>query len=151
VESISFLKQVPLFNNLSTIELIRISRLIKRICVKRNEIIIREGEPSSDLYLIKKGKVKVTKNTKRGEKIVAFLEEGEPFGELALIDKAPRSANVIASIDCTLLKIESSELINLLDNYPDIKLKIYEKLVHLLVSRLRTTNENLVTLKKDIE
>ncbi|PKL11138.1 MAG: Crp/Fnr family transcriptional regulator, partial [Spirochaetae bacterium HGW-Spirochaetae-6] len=63
---------------------------------KEGEIIFCEYEPGSTFYLIKKGRVKITKISEKYEKTLDVLGEGSLFGEMAIIEQAPRSATAIA-------------------------------------------------------
>ena len=70
---------------------------------KNGEVIFREGEPSGSAYVIVKGSVELTKNSKHGAVLLAKLKSGELFGEMGVIDGSPRSATS-RSIGATTVK-----------------------------------------------
>ena len=83
------------------------------------------------------------KDTFGEEHVLAFLEEGEYFGEISLVDKAPRSASVYAARDSELLRINAKDFKNLIAGNKEIERKFYKKFSEVLCERLRVTNENL--------
>ncbi|PKL77028.1 MAG: hypothetical protein CVV27_07275 [Candidatus Melainabacteria bacterium HGW-Melainabacteria-1] len=84
------------------------------------ETILREGEEGDTMYLIASGRVKVIR---QGEP-VATLQTGEIFGEMALIPRQPRSADVVAAEDCTVLKLTKLAFETVLQAYPVIRERI---------------------------
>ena len=70
------------------------------------EVLFREGERGDVMYLIREGKIKITKGGDDDEKVLAVLKEGDFFGEMAIIDGSPRSASAIAATPASLLVID---------------------------------------------
>ena len=105
MESISLLKKIPLFASLRDNEL----KNIQGVCIKRsyrkNQPIVLEDDSSiNTIFIIIKGKVKVSVVGPEGrEAILAILKEGDFFGEMSIIDGEPRSATVISIKDSDLL------------------------------------------------
>jgi CRP/FNR family cyclic AMP-dependent transcriptional regulator len=99
------LKQVPLFRALSLEDCRRIAALLQKKFVRKGEILIRRGEEGTALYMIVTGNLKVSRRSPDGvEMTLAVLGAGDFCGEMALLDGAPRSADVIA-VEETLLYI----------------------------------------------
>src|SRR6516164_3868275 len=71
----------------------------------KGQLILREGEPAGPMYIIEKGRVRVYSGTDGQVRQLAFLREGNFFGELSILTKAPRSASVQALADCRLLAL----------------------------------------------
>jgi EAL domain-containing protein (putative c-di-GMP-specific phosphodiesterase class I) len=69
------------------------------------EVIFKEGDIGQDAYLIEHGKVSITSGRGGQERVLATIERGEMFGEIALIDKMTRTASAIAAEDATLIRI----------------------------------------------
>lgn len=87
----------PLFHGLEDDELTRIAERMVRRRFRRNEVIFHETDPGDSLHVVVEGRVKITRQSIEGEEaIVAFLAPGDSFGELALLDGAPRSATATA-------------------------------------------------------
>ena len=74
------------------------------------EIIFREGDKGEMMYVIQAGKVSIVKNTPTGDLILATLDSGDIFGEMALFDKMPRSATAKASGSARVLSIDRGKL-----------------------------------------
>lgn len=117
-----------------------------KIFTKR-EVIIREGDYGDEAYQIIRGKVKVTTTNKAGKDItLATLGEGDIFGEMALIDEKPRSANVIALEDVELSVTSKIEFRRglLLGN------EALTPILRIMFERLRTANETVSNMMNDI-
>ncbi|HPD18754.1 MAG TPA: cyclic nucleotide-binding domain-containing protein [Candidatus Goldiibacteriota bacterium] len=72
----------------------------------KGEYIFREGDHGEEMFIIHQGKVNITKKTDEGEKILVTLGPGDFFGEMAVIDKGPRSASAIAVEDTTCIVLD---------------------------------------------
>jgi len=97
------------------------------------------------MYIIMRGSIKITIGTNEGnENTLAELNKGEFFGELALFDDEPRSANAIALDDCILLGLFTPDLMILQERNPVLGHKIMFNLGGLLGERLRKTNHLLI-------
>ena len=83
----------PLFHGIDDDELTRIAQTMSRRRFRRDEVIFHEGDPGDSLHIVVEGRVKITRESAEGEEaIVAVLSPGDSFGELVLLDAAPRSA-----------------------------------------------------------
>jgi CRP/FNR family cyclic AMP-dependent transcriptional regulator len=137
------LQNIPLFSVLGTEELDAIERLAVTRNYPKNSVIINEGDHTDSLYVILSGKVKIfLTDDQQKEVIVAIQRAGDYFGELALLDEAPRSASVMTMEPCTLLMIARSAFERHLANEP----KIAISLMRGLAERLRATTENVKSL-----
>src|SRR4051812_32713913 len=91
------LARSALFQGLDATALEEIAQAMNRRHYRRHEVIFHEGDPGDALHLIADGQVKITRESDQGgEAIVAILTAGDTFGELVLLDGAPRSATAIA-------------------------------------------------------
>ncbi len=145
--SVQMLKEVRLLNNLSEQDLSRIIALGRGFTHKAHSNIVIEGELSSGLYLIMEGVLGVFKtNTVTGDVYdVAQLRRGSFFGEMSLIDEAPRSATVKALTDCVLFYISKEAFSSFLDSSSQLKVSFYENCIRDLSARLRELDESYVT------
>jgi CRP-like cAMP-binding protein len=111
-----------------------------------NSVIFSEGEPGDNLYIVVAGSVRISRMIAgAGEECLAILERGEVFGEMALIDEQPRSADARAHDDgATVLSINRSLLKEVLSMDPDAAVQFLNLLCRLLCRRLRAMNERLV-------
>ena len=112
---------------------------------KINDFIFKNRAPGEGMYIIMQGSVKITIGTRNeNENILAELEEGDFFGELALFDDEPRSANAIATTDSQLLGFFTQDLMSLQERNPILGQKILFNLGGVLGERLRGTNSLLI-------
>ena len=105
------LKKIPLFANLTTDHLQKVGAIAAQKQLKANERVFEEGEVGTEMYIIASGKVRISKMVPGvGEEALAILEPGSYFGEMALIDDTPRSADATAHLACTLYVIQKADL-----------------------------------------
>ena len=140
-EIIRELRKIPLFDSLSEQDLELLSEKLSSVQFKKDEVIIREGDLGDCLYIIKSGSVLVETQIEETEHpvVLARLEDGDYFGEMALITGEPRSATVIAEEDVTLWRLLKIDFDTLIMNNPQITLS----LTHMLSHRLMKTNKTL--------
>src|SRR5262249_31375377 len=93
IDRIQFLKTVPFFNELSHRQLKTVSAIVFERNYETDELIFEEGQPGAALFLILEGKVAVEMCREDHTTTLAILEKGAFFGEMALLNEAPRSAN----------------------------------------------------------
>lgn len=129
VEKALFLKGIDLFSAIPGEDLAQIALIAEEEERDAGEVVIREGEMGDALYLVLEGTVRVRK----GEREVAVLGQREVFGEMALLDPAPRSATVEAVSDATLLRLRRDDFADLMAEKPDIARGV----IQVLTRRLR--------------
>lgn len=122
-----------------------------REAFQANQAILEEGKAGSKIYLVLSGRVRVLGAVNLGEDRrirpgFFDLGAGEIFGELAMFDREPRSASVVAITDCELAALDGDGLLDFLDRHPDIGYRVLKDLVSTLVVRLRKTNRKLFSL-----
>lgn len=134
------LRAIPLFASLDEGDLAEIADLLIDRKFPKSSVIFEDGSSGDYMYVIRTGEVKVTKMSEDGrEKILEILGEGEFFGEMALLDREPRSASVKTTRACTLLALSRQDFIGLLRRNPDISLELIRELTR----RLRETDEQI--------
>ncbi|MFL5870053.1 MAG: cyclic nucleotide-binding domain-containing protein [Solirubrobacterales bacterium] len=114
------LSQVSLFAGCSKAELRRIGALTNEIEAPAGAVLIRKGEPGRECFVILEGSAKATIPGKKGK----TMRAGECFGELALLDAAPRSATVTAETDMRLVVLSSREFWAVMDENPRVRRKV---------------------------
>ncbi len=107
-----------------------------------DQIIFCENEPGDELYIIKRGSVKISKLISGKETILALLKVGDIFGEMALLDNRPRSATAIAAEDCEVAAINRQNFDKLVIEQPIMA----ERLITLLSERIWTAYRQLANL-----
>jgi CRP/FNR family cyclic AMP-dependent transcriptional regulator len=125
-----------LFAKLTAQHIDRLSTCIVSKTVKRGTNIYAKGDHGISLCAIGKGRVKISVTTVDGKDAVFnVLGKGDIFGEIALLDGNPRTADATAATDCELFVIERRDFLPLMREEPDIALRIIE----ILCSKLRRT------------
>jgi CRP/FNR family cyclic AMP-dependent transcriptional regulator len=114
------LSEVSIFRALSRKELETLGRSADTIAVPAGKALVQEGEAGREFFVLLAGEVSVTVAGSE----VAVLKEGEWFGELALIDPAPRDATVVTLSPCEVLVIDGQRFLPLLEQVPVLANKI---------------------------
>ena len=109
MDIIQILHKVPLFSGLDTKSLSMMMPLFENEVFPANTKVLREGEFGDSMYIIADGEVSVTKYNEEGNEIfITKLKTGSYFGEVALIDSQPRSANINAENETSVLRLRKS-------------------------------------------
>ena len=141
---LDFLKKVHLFESLTAPELEKIEKISTMEAFPKDAVIFKEGDPGDRCYVITNGTVRISKFIANiGEEALAVLKSGDYFGEMALIDKFPRSAHAIANTDVAVLAINKADLDKVLIMDRDLGYKLLWAFTKTLSKRLRETNEKL--------
>jgi len=119
-EQINFLRNVPLFKELSERDLHIVADLTEQLEVEMDHMLIKEGRTGHKLFIVVKGTAQVT----RRDAPMRTLMKGDAFGEISLIDQSPRTATVVAETNMELLTIDKERFDFVLDNYPEIVKKL---------------------------
>jgi CRP/FNR family transcriptional regulator, cyclic AMP receptor protein len=103
--------------------------------VAAGEVILKKGDPAKEMFLVRKGKVAI----KVGDKTVEEIASGGIFGEMALIDREPRSASAVAVEDSEIIPIDERLFIILVQDAPYFALDV----MRVLAERIRKMNQRL--------
>jgi len=144
------LEGMRLFQDLDPRELGLVHQESETVTLKPEQVVFREGERGDSLYAIISGSVRVVRKLPAGgEEVLALLQPGECFGEISLVDEESRSATVIANEPSELIRIRRETFNRLVEEDPELALKLYRALVRILCERLRATNDTL-TFSRDL-
>lgn len=140
MERLLFLRRVGLFSGLTLEQLEAIEGMTRELEFVPGEVIVAEGTPGKELFLIEEGQVTVYKEhgTPQGVKLNT-LGPGGYFGEMAVLDSAVRSATVVATTPTRLLSLDGERLRELVHEMPDIAFEIFR----VLASRIRSVEARL--------
>jgi CRP/FNR family cyclic AMP-dependent transcriptional regulator len=133
VEKVLFLKSIELFSQIPSEDLAQVALITAEEAREPGEEIFAEGDSGDALYLVLEGKVRIHK----GEREIAQLGERECFGEMALLDAAPRSASATARDPVRLLKISREDFQEIMSDKPEIALGIIKVLSRRLRNAIR--------------
>jgi len=141
------LARIRLFEGIAEVGLRRIAAIASEESYRLGEVIFHEGSEGGALYLILDGKVRISREVSgMGEEALAVLGPGDAFGEMALIDNFPRSADARVHERCRVLVIQKEALEDLLFVHKDLAYEILWNFVKTLSSRLRETNDKMTFL-----
>ena len=134
---LDLLAQVPLFSTCSRKDLQKLGKASDEIAVKAGKVLVEEGKPGHEFFLIEDGTAEVRRNNRK----VARLGRGQFFGELSLLDRGPRSATVVADTDMTLVVLGQREFLGVIDEVPAMA----HKLLAALAGRLREADSRALS------
>lgn len=138
------LRKVELFSNLIPEHLNAVHGIVDELKLPPGHKVFADGDPADRFYFIVEGKVRISKMIPGvGEEALAILERGAYFGEMALIDEAPRSADAICNTSCTLGSVEKRAFEDLLFMNKDLAYDLLWTFVRTLSTRLRENNEKM--------
>jgi uncharacterized membrane protein len=119
------LAEVELFEHLNDDDRVRLAGLIDELTLSAGETLFNAGEPGESLYVVRSGEVDLFIKDTAGQRIpLAMVGAGEVFGELALLDRSPRTATAIAMTDSTLLELDREDLLLLFQSSPTAALRL---------------------------
>jgi serine/threonine protein phosphatase PrpC/CRP-like cAMP-binding protein len=136
---VAVLKGMPLFKHLTYKEVIRVLNLTTVLEFQPGETVIREQEPGEELFVILHGRVRLHKDSA----FIAELTRGAHFGEMALVDRSPRSASATAEEPTRLLSLRRRDFYEILRKESPLAVKLLWSFVQVLTERLRKTTADL--------
>ncbi|WP_319420174.1 Crp/Fnr family transcriptional regulator [Pleurocapsa sp. FMAR1] len=117
---------------------------------EQNEVILKEGRLSQQIFLVRKGIVRVERSASGRGVAISFLEPGEIFGEMSFLEEVPASAAVIAQSKVEVCILDKQNLYSLLTSVPGLSERFYQSLAHNLASRLRQTSSLVAHLMRRV-
>ncbi len=143
----TLLASMPLFDGLLPAHLRRIGSLTEVRDVPKGEAVFHHGDPGDGLYLVLSGAIRISRNVSgMGEEALAILRPGQYFGEMSIVDDAPRSADAIAHESSRLLRLSKDDLRDLMFVDRELAYELLWRFVRTLSARLRESNDRLLML-----
>lgn len=138
ISPINILKRIPLFASLPEPHQQNLVSLLRRVTLRKGEILFRQGDEGVSLYLILQGRIRISLSRQMDVVTLAILGQGEFLGEMALLDGLPRSADATALEDSYLYALNRKDFLSFLANN--------EKAVHAVLASLSTRLRKTDTL-----
>jgi CRP/FNR family cyclic AMP-dependent transcriptional regulator len=135
------LRRVKIFAAMDDSHLERFLKYMEVAPIRQFAEIVTQGEPGDAMYLVLEGEVRVRLIIAGKESVLAALGPGDFFGEIALFDNGPRSADVVANQDSTLLKISAGAFQRLASEAPDLATPFLLAMGKTLTQRIRADNK----------
>jgi serine/threonine protein phosphatase PrpC len=139
------LKGLSLFKYLTYTELVRVMNLAETRELEAQQVLFDAGDPGDALFVVLRGAVRLHK----GDAVISRLGKGEHFGEMALVDRVPRSLSATAEETTRLLSIRRKDFYELIKKEPGLSVKLLWSFVQVLTDRLRKTTSDLSGQKPD--
>jgi len=134
------LNKIPLFNSLSDSDLESLSESVRLQSLKKGQTLFRKGDEGSSLYIIKQGTIKIVLPSRLGDEvIVTIFSEGDFFGEMALFDGKPRSADALAMELTKIYMLSRNDFLLFLQS----NINAMKSILSQLTTRLRDTDDFL--------
>jgi CRP/FNR family transcriptional regulator, cyclic AMP receptor protein len=145
MSDLSLLGDTTLFKELSDEQIAAIVNLSETSTFREGDKIISEGDPGDKVYLILAGRVAITVSLPDDERTeeIATLNKGEVFGELTLLGRGKRAANVITKTEVNLMEWNTLVLNSFLEQDTELGFLVMRSLAQSLSDRLTSTNINL--------
>ncbi|HXH04614.1 MAG TPA: cyclic nucleotide-binding domain-containing protein [Candidatus Competibacteraceae bacterium] len=134
---------MPIFGGIHDAALTFLLDRTSTVAVAKGDYFFREGDQASAMFVLEEGRVAVLKAWQGRDYLLRYLETGDCFGEMALIDLGRRSASVCAVTDCSAIEISVASLYELYQQDPTQFAMIHMNLERELSRRLREVNEQL--------
>ncbi len=146
------LSKIPVFEKLELKELRQVAAIVHRRQYTKGEYVFYQGDPGLGMYVVEKGIVGVVVAGENGaQKEITELDDGDFFGEIALLDESPRSASVVVKEDSQLIGFFRPDLFEIIEKTPKTGLKIVVKLAEMIGERLRNMNNEFSKLRAELE
>jgi CRP-like cAMP-binding protein len=143
MELTAALKQVDVFKDIPDAGLRAIAAVGEPVSVREGDVIAVEGGPADALFVIRSGGCRIYKEKGGNPQEVVELEAGTQFGASALLERAPRSATIVATAPTELVAFRAERLLAVLERDPDTAARFYRALAASLYRRLRRTTDDL--------
>ncbi|MDH4185731.1 MAG: Crp/Fnr family transcriptional regulator [Nitrospira sp.] len=139
-----YLRNIRLFDGISPSEMQEMEQITHMEEVKKRQPLYLPGDPSSNVYLLKRGRVKIANTSSNGKEVTfEILEAGEVFGELDVLQEAPRSTSAEALDDALICMIPRKDFDRYLAMHPHVMFKL-TKLIGLRLKKIQSRVEDLV-------
>ncbi|MEZ4363449.1 MAG: DUF1003 domain-containing protein [Kofleriaceae bacterium] len=137
MDRVVLLRNIPLFESLEEEDLAALVTRLREERFRAGETVFAQGDEGDSMYLIEEGAIDIVAGSGKQRVTLASLFMQQYFGELSLLDGAPRSAMAVAARDTVLLALERDDFVDFVKRRPEAALSI----MHEIGERIRATNE----------
>lgn len=140
----AILENVEIFSDLTVDELKRIARQLHVHTMEKNQVLFREGDSGSEMFIVESGKLGISVKTEDGSDLdITEFGPGDFFGEMSVFEQEARSATCYTKSASRLLSLHDESLLNLIDKNPQTAMKIMQRMLTITRSRLDNTGSFL--------
>ena len=137
------LRRIRILSQMNDAQLDHLARFMEVHHVPQRIAVVNQGDPGDGMYLILQGELRARVMAGGQETILTTFSPGEFFGDMALFDRGPRSADVIANVDSTVLKISAAAFDRLTQEAPVLATIFLQATARTLAARIRADNKRL--------
>lgn len=142
------MESIPLFEGLSSRELDAVVGILHRREYEVDEVLFRQGNPGVGMFIIQSGSIDIVYEPT--DDTLATLEDGDFFGELALLNETPRSATAIARQPSVLFGLFRPDLLGLLERDPALGVDLLLRMSRVISERLIQSNDEVQRLREQL-
>ncbi len=142
-ETLDFFRGIPIFHGLSTRQLGRVMLAMQPRQYRAGEKLFEEGQIGKAVFIVKSGKVELTRRVGDKDRMLGTMGPGQLFGEMALLEQMKRTASATVIEDGEVFLLYTATLDALIREYPAIGVKLLRNMAILLSALLRRTNQEL--------
>jgi CRP-like cAMP-binding protein len=139
--TVGMLRHIPILTVLTDDQIRELAGAMYFRPVKQFSTVVKMDQPGNSMFMILDGEVRVRQFVKEREKILATLPTGAFFGELAMLDHSPRSADVVSNLDSQLLELDGGALKRIATESPATTAAFLTAIVRAMARRIRRDNE----------
>ncbi len=140
------LRRIKILAELNDAQLAHLAEFLELKDIKQHSVIVNQGDAGDAMYLVMGGEVRVRTMVGGRETILTTLTVGDFFGEMALFDQGPRSADVVANTNATVLRLASGAFQRLTREAPSLATPFLQATSRTLSSRIRADNKRLTRI-----
>lgn len=144
---LKILQKIPIFGGIRDDILKFLLRNARTVSIPKNGFFFQENDKGDSMFVLEKGKVAILKTCKRHQYLLKYLEKGDCFGEMELIDLCPRSASILAIEDCSAIELSSTTLHKLYKKDLEQFAMFHMNMGREVSRRLREANKHLFEAK----
>jgi hypothetical protein len=135
------LRRIKILGGMSDDQLERFAQFMEAEKVPQWSVVVKQGDYGDSMYFILEGELRVRLDVMGKETILATLAPGEFFGDIALFDHGPRSADVVANTDAVVVKLSAAAVEQLAKDAPDLATRFLQAIGKTLTARIRADNK----------
>ncbi len=142
------LRRIKILADLKDSQLVQLADYVEIQDVPQWTVLFKQGDSSDSMFLVMSGELRARLMTGGRETILSTFGPGEFFGDMALLDHGPRSADVVANVDSTLLKISATAFYRLTNEAPALATPFLQATARTMSARIRTDNKRLTRISE---
>lgn len=137
------LRRIKILASMSDAQLDELARFMELQSIRQWSLVVKQGEPGDAMFMVMEGELRARTMAGGRETILATFGPGEFFGDMALFDQGPRSADVVANVDSTVLKFSAAAFARLVREAPALAAPFLQATARTLAARIRADNKRL--------